>query len=61
MSKGKEVEVEDSREVEVDLIETMVELIFLYKKKEILNGIMKIKAKPSGKVTISNDWPHNLC
>ena len=52
MKKDKEVEVVDSREVEVDLTMEMVDLTILCKIKENLNGKVKIKARPSGKVVI---------
>ena len=42
----------DFREVEIDLTMEMVFLTIMYKTRENLNGRMKIKARPSGKVVI---------
>ena len=42
----------DSREVEVDLVDKVANLIVLCKIKENLNGRMMTKARPSGKVAI---------
>ena len=42
----------DSREVEVDLVEKIVDLTILCKIKENLNGRMMTKARPSGKVVV---------
>ena len=42
----------DSREVEVDLVEEVVDLIVLCKMSPNLNGRMMIKARPNGKVAI---------
>ena len=50
MKKDKEVEMVDSKEAEVDLMEKMVELIVLCKIRENLNGRMMIRTRPSGKV-----------
>ena len=50
MSKDKEVEVVDSREVEVDLMVKVVDLTTLCRIKENLNGRMMTKTRPSGKV-----------
>ena len=52
MNKDKEVEVEDSREVEVDLMEKVVDLIVLCKIRENLKGRMIKKERLSGKVVI---------
>ena len=52
MKKYKEVEVVESREVEVDLKVKVADLIMLYKIKENLNGRMMTKIRPSGKVVI---------
>ena len=52
MNKDKEVEVVDSREVEVDLMEKVVDLIVLCKIKENLNGRMMKMERPNGKVVI---------
>ena len=50
MSKDKEVEVVDSREVEVDLMVKVVDLTILCRIKKNLNGRMRTKRRPSGKV-----------
>ena len=52
MNKDKEVEVVDSREVEGDLMVKVEDLIVMCKIKENLNGRVRIKARPSGKVVI---------
>ena len=52
MNKGKEVEVIDSREAEVDLMEKVVDLTVLCRIKENLNGRVMTKARPNGKVVI---------
>ena len=52
MKKDKEVEVVDSREAEVDLMEKVVDLTSLCKIKENLNGRMMAKTRPSGKVVV---------
>ena len=52
MNKDKEVEVVDSREVEVDLMEKVVDLTILCKIKANLNGRVMIKVRPNGKVVI---------
>ena len=52
MNKDKEVEVVDSREAEVDLMEKVENLTVLCNIRENLNGRMMIKARPSGKVVI---------
>ena len=52
MNKDKEVEVVDSREVEVDLMEKVVDLTVLCKIKENLNGRVMTKARPNRKVLI---------
>ena len=50
MSKDKELEVADPKEAEVDLMVKLVDLTISCKTKAYLNGKVKIKAKPSGKV-----------
>ena len=52
MNKDREVEVVDSREVEVDLMEKVVDLTILCRIKESLNGRVMTKARPNGKVVI---------
>ena len=52
MNKYKEVEVVDSREAEVDLMEKVEDLIVLYRIKGNMNGIMMTKTRPSGKVVV---------
>lgn len=52
MNKDKEVEVEDSREAEVDLMVKVVDLTILCKIRANLNGRMMTKARPNGKVVI---------
>ena len=52
MNKDKEVEVVDSREIEVDLMEKVAELTILYRIKENLNGRVMTKARLNGKVII---------
>ena len=52
MNKDREVEVVDSREVEVDLMEKVVDLMVLYMIKENLNEEMMKKTRLSGKVVV---------
>ena len=52
MNKDKEVEVVDSKEVEVDVMEKVADLTILCRIKANLNGRMMIKARPNGKVVI---------
>ena len=52
MNKEKEVEVENSRELKVDLTVKVEDLIILYKIKTNLNGRMMTKARLNGKVVI---------
>ena len=52
MNKDKEVEVVDSREAEIDLMEKVADLIVLWRIKENLNGRVMKKARPNGKVII---------
>ena len=52
MNKDKEVEVVDSREAEVDLMEKVADLTVLCRIKENLNGRVMTKARPNGKVVI---------
>ena len=52
MNRDKEVEVVDSKEAKVNLKVKMVDLKFLYRIKENLNGRMMKKARPNGKVVI---------
>ena len=52
MNKDNEAEMVDSKEKEVDLTMEMTDLTILCKKKENLNGRMKIKTRQSGKVVI---------
>ena len=52
MNKDKELEVVDSRETEVDLMEKLVDLTILCMIKENLNGRVMIKERPNGKVVI---------
>ena len=55
MNKYKEVEVVDSREAEVDLMEKVEDLIVMCKIRENMNGRMMIKERPSGKVVIPTE------
>ena len=55
MNKDKEVEVVDSREAEVDLMEKVADLIVLCRIKENLNGRMMKKIRMSGKVVVLTD------
>ena len=50
MSKDKELEVANHKEVEVDLMVKVADLTISCKAKANLNGKVKIKARPSGKV-----------
>ena len=52
MNKDKEVEVVDSREVDVYLMEKVAYLIVLCRIKANLNGRMMTKGRPNGKVVI---------
>ena len=52
MNKEKEVEVVDSREAKVDLMEKVVDLTISCKIKAILNGKMMTKTRSSGKVVV---------
>ena len=52
MNKDKEIEVVDSKEKEVDIMEKVTDLTFFYKIRVILNGIMMTKERSSGKVVI---------
>ena len=52
MNKDNEVEVVDSREVEVDLMEKVADLIVLCRIKGNLNGRMMTKERMNGKVVI---------
>ena len=52
MNKEKEVDLVDSREVEVDLMENVVDLIVICRIKENLNGRVITKARSNGKVVI---------
>ena len=52
MNKDKEVEVVDSREAEVDLMEKVADLTILCRIKENLNGRIMTKTRPSGKVVV---------
>ena len=49
MSEDNEVEVVDSREAEVDLMEKVADLTILCRIKENLNGRMMTKIGPSRK------------
>ena len=53
MNKDKAIEVVDSKETKVNLTMEMVDLTILYKTRENMNGKVKIKARPSGKVVIT--------
>ena len=55
MSKDKEVEVVDSRKVEVNLMVKVVDLTILCKIKENLNGRMMTNTRLSGKVVAHNE------
>ena len=55
MNKDKEVEVVDSREAEVDLMEKVADLTILCKIRENLNGRVMTKERPSGKVVIHTE------
>ena len=55
MNKDKEVEVVDSRETVVDLMEKVADLIVLCRIKENLNGRMMTKIKLSGKVVVHTE------
>ena len=50
--QDKEVEVVDSREAEVDLMEKVADLTVLCRIKANLNGRMMTKTRPSGKVVV---------
>ena len=52
MNKDKEVDVVDSREVEVDLTMKVKDLTILCRIKANLNGRVMIKERPNGKVVI---------
>ena len=52
MNKDKEVEMVDSREAEVDLMEKVVDLTIMCKIRANLNRRVMTKARPSGKVVI---------
>ena len=52
MNKDKEVELVDSREAEVDLMEKVADLTILCRIKANLNGRVMTKARPNGKVVI---------
>ena len=52
MNKDKEVEVIDSREAEVDLMEKVADLTIFFKIKANLNGRMMTKTRLSGKVVV---------
>ena len=52
MNKDKEVEVVDSKEVEVDVMEKVADLTILCRIKANLNGRMMTQARLSGKVLI---------
>ena len=52
MNKDREVEVVDSREAEVDLMEKVVDLTILCRIKENMNGRVMKKARLNGKVVI---------
>ena len=52
MSNDREVEVVDSREAEVDLVEKVADLIVLCRIKANLNGRVMTKVRPNGKVVI---------
>ena len=52
MNKDKEVEVVDSREAEVDLMEKVADLTILCRIKVNLNGRMTIRTRPSGKEVV---------
>ena len=52
MNKEKEVEVVDSREAKVDLMEKVADLIFLCKIRENPNGRMMTETRINGKVVI---------
>ena len=55
MNKDKEVDVVDSREVEVDLMEKVATLTILCRIKENLNRRMMKKIRLSGKVVIHTE------
>ena len=52
MNKDKEVDLVDSREVKVHLMEKVVDLIVICRIKENLNGRVITKARSNGKVVI---------
>ena len=52
MDKRREVEVVDSREAKVDLMEKVEDLTILYKTRENMNGKMKKKARLNGNVVV---------
>ena len=52
MNKDKEVELVDSREVEVDLMEKVADLTVLCRIKANMNERAMKKARPNGKVVI---------
>ena len=55
MNKDKEVEVVDSREAEVDLMEKVANLTILCKIRANLNRRMMTKTRPSGKVVVHTE------
>ena len=52
MNKDKELEVVDSKEVEVDIMEKVADLTILCRIKANLNGRVMIKARLNGKVVV---------
>ena len=55
MNKDKMVEMVDSREAEVDLMEKVADLTILCRIKANLNGRVMTKARPNVKVVISSE------
>ena len=60
MNKDKEVEVVDSREGKVDLMEKVADLTIFCMIKENLKGKMMTKTRPSGKVVVQIEEVLNL-
>ena len=52
MNKDKKVDVVDSREVEGDPMEKVLDLTIMCKTRKNMSGRMKIKARLNGKVVI---------
>ena len=55
MNKDRELEVVDSKEVDVDPMEIVVNVTILYKTRVNLNGKIMRKARISGKVVVPTE------